>query len=1018
MSRRLVFILIVALVGSVPAIAGAADGAYPQDLVVSPDGNHVLVTSTKSNYATVVRPGGAPEVDWVDLGSMSWDACMIGGDRAVVTHPHGTYLSVLDWSAGTGFTPGSDLQGVPLYCTEIIPAPAADHVFIADRGAPSPLAAEWTHTVREYDLGSGLLETRTFITEREPAALAVSPDGDWLIVGTFQGALGGAGLVSPQHSLFAGASYRNDVDGGSILIYDLSDTGAAIMPVERIAVGSPVRGLAVLDDGDGFKLYYTSVGFGSESEDPDPDFGGRNIPNVISCVDFDADGDAVSLTEAIFGHEPNNHPNTLVDGKLPLVLHEKIALRANPFGFLELWVSNSGSGTVSRILAMANGDLVVNGTETLPVLALPSRDTAPFVLPSHAINTSVTYDVLVDIDSPSFHQHVDLTDIDDNLSRFTSQPKGLVVSDDGDDVWCVTRLGQELWRLTPQSTGVVTTATYDVSPGTTVGTQERNFFGFGRGFAFRELTSPATTRVGTITCGTCHPNGHLDGKVRFTRRQGDNLSDGGSDLWPVAVPSVRDVGQTEWLFFEGLRTIRDLVSTTATDSCNYCGTSQFFLNTVAFTNTLETEIAPEAPDGDLAGASLRGRFLFEALNCNRCHTGATPSFLRTNEVAPQFAGATGPLPGSLSGENRILHDATQSFITFVNAAKVDLTNNHSLRNMTNVGTRQAATCDCDLTGVNTPGLAGAWDNRPYMHDGRYRTLDQVLQNTWLRVNDDHRAAPLVSSPLGIPDNALKDPDVYDEAVALGTLPLHPSSQLYAFNTHKPATMVSPGDSLVTVADYLTATQLDDLKTFLFSASAQTDLCDEDADASDLFSAITATADPFACTMTLSWTTAVPTVCDYTISPPLDGIASGTSGPGMNHTIVMDMTDHAMHRIDISAPTLCGEEATTYRKFTATYCVSTGKTAPITRIESIRPNPTSSSATVAFSLAQAGGYSLKVFDLQGRLVRTLAEENLQPGQHVRAWEGSFDDGARAPAGVYFMHFRAGEYEETRKVMVVK
>ena len=58
-------------------------------------------------------------------------------------------------------------------------------------------------------------------------------------------------------------------------------------------------------------------------------------------------------------------------------------------------------------------------------------------------------------------------------------------------------------------------------------------------------------------------------------------------------------------------------------------------------------------------------------------------------------------------------------------------------------------------------------------------------------------------------------------------------------------------------------------------------------------------------------------------------------------------------------------------------------------------------------------SLKVFDLLGREVRTLVNENLQAGSYERTF-----DAEGLASGVYFFRLQAGEFVQSRKLLVVR
>jgi flagellar hook assembly protein FlgD len=55
---------------------------------------------------------------------------------------------------------------------------------------------------------------------------------------------------------------------------------------------------------------------------------------------------------------------------------------------------------------------------------------------------------------------------------------------------------------------------------------------------------------------------------------------------------------------------------------------------------------------------------------------------------------------------------------------------------------------------------------------------------------------------------------------------------------------------------------------------------------------------------------------------------------------------------------------------------------------------------------ADDVEVAVFDLSGRLVRTLRQGRLEAGTQNIAWDGRDDDGRPAAGGIYFVRLRAG------------
>lgn len=83
-----------------------------------------------------------------------------------------------------------------------------------------------------------------------------------------------------------------------------------------------------------------------------------------------------------------------------------------------------------------------------------------------------------------------------------------------------------------------------------------------------------------------------------------------------------------------------------------------------------------------------------------------------------------------------------------------------------------------------------------------------------------------------------------------------------------------------------------------------------------------------------------------------------------------------------------------------------------------PNPFNPQTSVNFVNPRAGQVNLAIYDIQGRLVRTLVSESLDAGAHARVWDGRGDGGNPAASGVYFARMISGQDMATTKLMLVK
>ena len=83
-----------------------------------------------------------------------------------------------------------------------------------------------------------------------------------------------------------------------------------------------------------------------------------------------------------------------------------------------------------------------------------------------------------------------------------------------------------------------------------------------------------------------------------------------------------------------------------------------------------------------------------------------------------------------------------------------------------------------------------------------------------------------------------------------------------------------------------------------------------------------------------------------------------------------------------------------------------------------PNPGRETTTLRFGLERDQAVTLRVFDIDGRLVRTLLTGELRAGEQRVEWAGVDADGNRVAPGVYFYRLDAGDRTATRKVLIVR
>jgi flagellar hook assembly protein FlgD len=60
----------------------------------------------------------------------------------------------------------------------------------------------------------------------------------------------------------------------------------------------------------------------------------------------------------------------------------------------------------------------------------------------------------------------------------------------------------------------------------------------------------------------------------------------------------------------------------------------------------------------------------------------------------------------------------------------------------------------------------------------------------------------------------------------------------------------------------------------------------------------------------------------------------------------------------------------------------------------------------------------VYDVSGRVVRTLVDDTKEPGRHAAVWDGRNDQGERCGSGVYFCVMETPEYSGSNKMVLLK
>ncbi|MBN2071504.1 MAG: T9SS type A sorting domain-containing protein [Candidatus Krumholzibacteriota bacterium] len=83
-----------------------------------------------------------------------------------------------------------------------------------------------------------------------------------------------------------------------------------------------------------------------------------------------------------------------------------------------------------------------------------------------------------------------------------------------------------------------------------------------------------------------------------------------------------------------------------------------------------------------------------------------------------------------------------------------------------------------------------------------------------------------------------------------------------------------------------------------------------------------------------------------------------------------------------------------------------------------PNPFNPSTTLRYEIALPGRVTLIVYDISGRLVRSLVDREMGAGHYEAIWDGRSESGSKVASGIYFYKLSAPGFMETKKLVLLK
>jgi hypothetical protein len=153
------------------------------------------------------------------------------------------------------------------------------------------------------------------------------------------------------------------------------------------------------------------------------------------------------------------------------------------------------------------------------------------------------------------------------------------------------------------------------------------------------------------------------------------------------------------------------------------------------------------------------------------------------------------------------------------------------------------------------------------------------------------------------------------------------------------------------------------------------------------------------------------------------IPSGSSSWG-NDTYTFDLTSHPGGSFnvwfDVTYTDVCDSTHVIRLDpgFDPDAATGIGQSALSYRLGQNYPNPFHPATEIAYAIPVAGEVTLRVYDVSGKLIRTLVDGHKGPGAHSVSWDGKDNAGRVVASGVYFYRMEAGRFVETKRMAFLK
>jgi len=149
----------------------------------------------------------------------------------------------------------------------------------------------------------------------------------------------------------------------------------------------------------------------------------------------------------------------------------------------------------------------------------------------------------------------------------------------------------------------------------------------------------------------------------------------------------------------------------------------------------------------------------------------------------------------------------------------------------------------------------------------------------------------------------------------------------------------------------------------------------------------------------------------------------SSDPAIEFTTVdtfyVDDVAEGNYEYWITAVDLNGNESDPSIIVTVTLAIDNGLAVPIEfALQQNYPNPFNPSTQIQYALPTDANVTIAIYDLVGRQIRTLVNEQVTAGFHSTLWNATNDMGSPVSAGVYIYTITANDFRDVKKMILLK